>query len=403
MTRNPSSALEARALLAALVAASQECRQEQPGGAPASVRIHVASGTLRHALTVATHAGGKRARAHAGDDFSWVRRRVTELAAHFQGRFDTSGDDMPERARDLLLHHARSAAALLTEADIPHGAGAGEGGIGEAADAQAARPNTTATVLTGSLHFDDGASGSAHVVARLVGITTVAPDKRVSAPPGACIPAPPPQGRVLAVRLAGQEHPAGQEPAAGGQAGLGAPSANPRGRYVMHFDGGARPNPGPGGAGVVLRQGGARADSAPMWSHSAYVGAEVTNNVAEYTALVAGLEYCASLGWRDADLHIVGDSELVVKQMTGLYKTSNPALVALRAKAQLHIASLNAARVSVSFEHVPREDNAEADALATRGRESRGEAATPPDRQASPAGCNDRPLGGRGERHGGGE
>ena len=89
---------------------------------------------------------------------------------------------------------------------------------------------------------------------------------------------------------------------------------------------------------------------------------------------------------RGRPLHLRGDSQLVVNQMTGVYKTHDRALQNLGNQARAHIASLGAALVSVSFVFAPREDNAESGALATRGRESRG------GRRRTPPTCGPRPL-----------
>jgi ribonuclease HI len=83
-----------------------------------------------------------------------------------------------------------------------------------------------------------------------------------------------------------------------------------------------------------------------------------TNNVAEYQALIAALSYAAEHGVQT--LHVRSDSELLVRQMRGEYRVKNPGLVPLFAKARLLVDRLRA----VSFEHVPRALNHEADRLA---------------------------------------
>jgi ribonuclease HI len=129
--------------------------------------------------------------------------------------------------------------------------------------------------------------------------------------------------------------------------------------YVLMFDGGSRGNPGKGGAGSVLYVG-----QKEIWSEAFYVGDMVTNNHAEYTGLLRGLQELARrhLGPHDR-IHIKGDSLLVIRQMQGLYQCRAPLL------QQLHQQCLEAMKdysVSVSFEHIPRSMNARADALANQ-------------------------------------
>jgi probable phosphoglycerate mutase len=125
---------------------------------------------------------------------------------------------------------------------------------------------------------------------------------------------------------------------------------------VAYIDGGARGNPGPAGYGVSVQ------------SASGTVVAELhgglgiaTNNVAEYSGLIAALTWAVEHGERR--LIIRADSELLVKQMRGEYKVKNPGLRPLSAKARLLAAQLDA----VSFEHVRRELNKEADRLSNLG------------------------------------
>jgi ribonuclease H / adenosylcobalamin/alpha-ribazole phosphatase len=96
----------------------------------------------------------------------------------------------------------------------------------------------------------------------------------------------------------------------------------------LFTDGGARGNPGPAAFGYVLEA----EDGTVLAAHGEAIGV-ATNNVAEYSALVAGLEKACELGL--GDLEVVSDSELMVKQMRGEYKVKNAALreLSLRAKA----------------------------------------------------------------------
>jgi ribonuclease HI len=88
---------------------------------------------------------------------------------------------------------------------------------------------------------------------------------------------------------------------------------------------------------------------------------EATNNVAEYRALLLGLERAAVLGC--TDLEVYSDSELLVRQLQGRYQVKQPVLRDLYLKAKEHIAGLR----RFDIRHVPREQNTEADALANRG------------------------------------
>jgi ribonuclease HI len=124
---------------------------------------------------------------------------------------------------------------------------------------------------------------------------------------------------------------------------------------IMHIDGGARGNPGPAACAVVV----AAADGARLHSFSQYLG-KTTNNVAEYRALLAALEY--GLEHRYLRLKIVSDSELLVRQIQGRYKVKNPGLKPLHERAR----SLTARLGAFSIEHVRREANREADRLVNR-------------------------------------
>jgi ribonuclease HI len=126
-------------------------------------------------------------------------------------------------------------------------------------------------------------------------------------------------------------------------------------KVVVYTDGAARGNPGPAGAGVCIR----RPSGRLLTERGRYLG-ETTNNVAEYQALLLGLEEAARLGASDVELR--SDSELLVRQMRGEYRVRNPALRELHSRAQ----SLEAAFNRVDYVHVPREKNADADRLANR-------------------------------------
>jgi ribonuclease HI len=129
---------------------------------------------------------------------------------------------------------------------------------------------------------------------------------------------------------------------------------NPPEHYLVAFsDGGARGNPGPSGYGVVIQDEAGRKVAAL----SEYLGHQ-TNNFAEYQGLIAALEYAVANGHKA--LKVISDSELLVRQIKGIYKVKNAALQDLHGRAKELIAKLN----WFSIGHVLRGHNEEADALA---------------------------------------
>jgi ribonuclease HI len=138
------------------------------------------------------------------------------------------------------------------------------------------------------------------------------------------------------------------------------PTAPPE-HLVAHIDGGSRGNPGPAGYGVVIEdQAGRR-----VAGLSQYLGHR-TNNYAEYSGLLAALEYALTSGPKA--LKVISDSELMVRQIKGVYKVRSAALLELYQKAQQLIRQLEWFEIG----HVLRESNREADRLANeamdRGR-----------------------------------
>lgn len=131
---------------------------------------------------------------------------------------------------------------------------------------------------------------------------------------------------------------------------VSAPSA---GKLVIYTDGAARGNPGPAGAGVRIEA----TDGAALAEIAEYLG-EATNNVAEYKALLLGLERARSLG--ASEIEVRSDSELLVRQMTGEYRVRNEGLRPLVARAH----ALARAFTCVDYVHVRRERNRDADRLA---------------------------------------
>jgi probable phosphoglycerate mutase len=130
-------------------------------------------------------------------------------------------------------------------------------------------------------------------------------------------------------------------------------------KVVAHIDGASRGNPGPAAYAVVMES----ADGSRLTGFSEYLG-ETTNNVAEYQALLAALEYALSNHYRR--IHVQTDSELLARQIEGVYKVKSPALKPLHERARQLIARLE----SFSIEHVPREQNREADRLANQALEA---------------------------------
>jgi ribonuclease HI len=120
---------------------------------------------------------------------------------------------------------------------------------------------------------------------------------------------------------------------------------------TMHIDGAARGNPGPAAYAIVLARPGLTV------VEEADVIGKATNNVAEYTALVEGLQLAAELGVKK--LSVFSDSELMVKQMKGEYRVKNPELLELYNEAK----KLAAGFEKLTITHVRREQNARADAL----------------------------------------
>lgn len=128
-------------------------------------------------------------------------------------------------------------------------------------------------------------------------------------------------------------------------------------RLRIYTDGGARGNPGPAGLGVAIH---ARHEDGSEGEVVAtvheYLG-KATNNQAEYMAIIRGLEKAKKLGAEDVEM--VMDSELAVKQLNGQYRVKNPEL----AKRFMEVYNLRQQFTKVTFRHVRREKNKEADAL----------------------------------------
>ena len=123
-------------------------------------------------------------------------------------------------------------------------------------------------------------------------------------------------------------------------------------KVVVHVDGGARGNPGPAAIGVVISD----PDGELLEELGETIGI-ATNNVAEYRALLKGLERARALDARE--IEIVNDSELVARQVTGAYKVKHPAMKPLHAEAVAALQDFDRWRIR----SVPRAENARADEL----------------------------------------
>jgi ribonuclease HI len=122
-------------------------------------------------------------------------------------------------------------------------------------------------------------------------------------------------------------------------------------------DGGARGNPGPAGCGAVIKD----ADTGETLKELHQYLGETTNNQAEYQAVIMGLKEALTMD--PESIMIVADSELLVKQLTGVYRVKNPGL----AERFMEVRNLEV-RIGkpVRYRHVPRAQNKEADALANK-------------------------------------
>jgi ribonuclease HI len=123
-------------------------------------------------------------------------------------------------------------------------------------------------------------------------------------------------------------------------------------KLVLHVDGGARGNPGPAAIGVVV----SRPDGSVIDELAERIG-PATNNVAEYRAVLRALERAGELG--ATEVEIVGDSELIARQLSGVYKVKHPAMKPLYEQASKALTRFAQWRIRT----VPRAENARADAL----------------------------------------
>ena len=131
-------------------------------------------------------------------------------------------------------------------------------------------------------------------------------------------------------------------------------------KFIINTDGGARGNPGPSAIGVVIRD----SKGKVVFQIGKYIG-KTTNNQAEYQAVVFALEKAFELGATELEFNL--DSELVVKQLSGEYKVKNHDL----AQQFLKIWNLKNKFIKVSYKHVYREANKDADELVNKALDER--------------------------------
>ena len=126
----------------------------------------------------------------------------------------------------------------------------------------------------------------------------------------------------------------------------------PKIEFLLRFDGCSKGNPGKAAAGAVIYQ-----NETEIWSDSRLVGYNETNNYAEYMGLIMGLNKAIELNINE--LHVEGDSMLVIKQITGKFKVNSSNLIELHKLAT----QLKSRFQTITFEHIYRDKNTRADEL----------------------------------------
>lgn len=129
--------------------------------------------------------------------------------------------------------------------------------------------------------------------------------------------------------------------------------------YTLCFDGCSKGNPGPAGAGAVLYD----SENNEIWSETSFVGVKETNNVAEYSGLLLGLNEAFKRNIKH--LLVKGDSKLVIEQMKGNYQVKSATLLPLYTKAKKLLITFS----RIEFMHIYRNENKRADALSNEGLE----------------------------------
>lgn len=150
--------------------------------------------------------------------------------------------------------------------------------------------------------------------------------------------------------------------------------------YTANVDGASRGNPGPAAYAVIVR----RPDGSAVYQLGKYLG-RATNNVAEYFALIGALDYCAE--HNISRLRVRSDSELLVRQMEGRYKVKSASLKPLHERALRQSHSF----AYFAIEHIPRELNSDADALANAALDRTGEVRKEERASESPRAASSRP------------
>ena len=131
-------------------------------------------------------------------------------------------------------------------------------------------------------------------------------------------------------------------------------------KYLLYTDGAARGNPGPAGAGAYI----CTEDGKVVAEIAEYLG-ETTNNVAEYQGLLFGLRKLLELGAQEVEVR--ADSELMVKQLNGLYRVKHPNLIPLYREAKALLGKIS----SYKIRHIRREMNEDADRLSNQAIDDR--------------------------------
>jgi ribonuclease HI len=130
---------------------------------------------------------------------------------------------------------------------------------------------------------------------------------------------------------------------------------------TINTDGGSLNNPGKAAIGFIIRN-----DDGLLFSHSEPIGI-ASNNVAEYTALIKALTHVLKMtenkSWKVTGLKCIADSELMVKQLNGVYKVKNADIIPLHKKIKDFVSLINC---PITFSHVLRDKNADADLLVKK-------------------------------------
>ncbi|KAE9078719.1 hypothetical protein PF005_g22273 [Phytophthora fragariae] len=223
------------------------------------------------------------------------------------------------------------------------------------------RPLAPAAPVTGATRWGlrHRSIGAAAIARLITGLPTT------PAPPTRQLPAPQP---AAIAREGGQAPPQGRETASGATSTAtpaamdvdgGPPELEP---WLLRFDGACRHNPGPGGAGAALFN----PSGTVVWTCSHFMPSSTeTNNTAEYTALLLGVQSATHHGARR--LRIEGDSHLVIAQVRGSFSCSNARLRQLRNRVRVALRRLDTYKLT----HIDRKANSHADRLANRALDQR--------------------------------